>query len=84
MSGRADSSSGDQRDDGCFVKSSSSSAVNTIVSVLIPGEENGKYLMVRHGDRGWWLPYGKVHRYESIKLAAVRIATEVSSSWFGY
>ena len=78
MSGKADSSSSsEQRDDGCFVKSSPGSVVNTVVSVLIPAEDNGKYLMVRHGDRGWWLPYGKVQRYETIKLAAVRIATEV-------
>ncbi len=48
-----------------------------VVSVLIPGEDSNKYLLTKYGDRGWWLPYGKVHKFESIKAAAQRVATEV-------
>ncbi len=49
-----------------------------VVSVLIPGEDSKKYLLAKYGDRGWWLPYGKVHKHEAIKTAAQRVAAEVS------
>ncbi len=49
-----------------------------IVSVIIPGEDSDKYLLKCFKDRGWWLPFGKVGRLEHIKVAAQRVATEVS------
>ena len=48
------------------------------VSVLLPGEDSSKYLLRRAGARGWWLPFGTVQPNERIKIAAQRVATEVS------
>ena len=48
------------------------------VSVLIPGEDAQKYLMQNHGDRGWWMPFGRVLSNETIKVCAQRVASEVS------
>ena len=47
------------------------------VSVLVPGEDAQKYLMQRHGDRGWWMPFGRVLPNETIKVCAQRVASEV-------
>ena len=63
--------------DGLSIDASSSSQI--VVSVLIPGEDSKKYLLAKYGDRGWWLPHGKVHKHEAIKVASQRVATEVSS-----
>ena len=63
--------------DGTAIDTSSGNPI--IVSVLIPGEDSKKYLLAKCGDRGWWLPHGKVHKHEAIKVAAQRVATEVSS-----
>ena len=62
--------------DGTSIDTSSGNPI--IVSVLIPGEDSKKYLLAKCGDRGWWLPHGKVHKHEAIKVAAQRVATEVS------
>ena len=63
--------------DGTSIDTSSGNPI--IVSVLIPGEDSKKYLLAKCGDRGWWLPHGKVHKHEAIKVAAQRVATEVSN-----
>ena len=63
--------------DGASIDTSSGNPI--VVSVLIPGEDSKKYLLAKCGDRGWWLPHGKVHKHEAIKVAAQRVATEVSN-----
>ena len=64
--------------DSCDEMTDSAAGHPIVVSVLIPGEDSKKYLLAKYGDRGWWLPYGKVHKHELIKVAAQRVATEVS------
>ena len=49
------------------------------VSILVPGEDSDKYMLSYKQERGWWLPYGIVNKDETIKNAAERIASEVSS-----
>lgn len=53
------------------------------VSVLIPGEDAKKYLMQLHGDRGWWIPFGRVLPNETIKICAQRVASVVRQSYLG-
>ena len=50
------------------------------VSVLVPADDPGQYLLRYYPDRGWWLPSGKVARDEEIQLTAKRIASEVCSN----
>lgn len=47
------------------------------VSVLVPADDPGQYLLRYYPDRGWWLPSGKVAHDEEIQLTAKRIASEV-------
>ena len=47
------------------------------VSVLVPADEPGQYLLRYYPDRGWWLPSGKVEQDEEIQVTAKRIASEV-------
>ncbi|XP_074641598.1 uncharacterized protein LOC141899287 isoform X2 [Tubulanus polymorphus] len=53
---------------------------SNVVSVLIPREEDGKYLLVKQSALGWWLPTGTVQNNESFKSAALRIAAEVAGT----
>ena len=47
------------------------------VSVLVPADDPGQYLLQYYPDRGWWLPSGKVEQDEEIQVTAKRIASEV-------
>ena len=49
-----------------------------MVSVLIPGDESEKFLLTNYGEKGWFLPFGNVDKSETVKVAACRIAAEVS------
>ncbi|KAK2177994.1 hypothetical protein NP493_568g01001 [Ridgeia piscesae] len=50
------------------------------VSVLVPADDPGQYLLRYYPDRGWWLPSGKVARDEEIQLTAKRIASEIAET----
>ncbi|KAK2170289.1 hypothetical protein LSH36_3g04007 [Paralvinella palmiformis] len=46
------------------------------VSVLIPSEGADLFLLKYYDDRGWWFPYDKVNKNETINVAAQRVASE--------
>ena len=48
-----------------------------VVSVFIPREGSKKYLLVNTDSKGWWLPTGNPTG-ETLKVAALRVAAEVS------
>ncbi|XP_013419289.1 uncharacterized protein LOC106179994 isoform X2 [Lingula anatina] len=53
------------------------------VSVLLPREQDGKYLLTQYDDRGWWLPSDCKDERESFKDAAQKFATQLAGTEVG-